>query len=302
MRKQSKKSYKDNDSFYEDEQIYFVEDIVGKRIFKGRIQYLVKWKDYGLEDNTWEPVENLKEACGLVELYEMKLQNSLKNDKNKQKADIQINFQQEMDENNSNELKKQKEKFEENKNLNEKNLIEEKKANQPNLIIEEASQKIKNECFIDATDLIDLNTPDKNSKNNNNEFNISNLQKTEIEISNGKIVDLVQFNNYNTNTDCKTNFDKKINKAENFNGKKRYRKGKAASKALKNVQNENNIFNKIIANDCDNPIEKGYSDMILKEKKKKQKYIYEETFEKDDESFLLGKIKFEKKNYLINIF
>jgi len=38
---------------------YEVERILAKRNKQGKTEYLIQWKDYGSEDNTWEPTENL---------------------------------------------------------------------------------------------------------------------------------------------------------------------------------------------------------------------------------------------------
>ena len=54
-----------------EEKEYTVDKVIDKRISKyGNIEYLLKWKGYGNEDNTWEPKSNLHPALVQVtDLY-----------------------------------------------------------------------------------------------------------------------------------------------------------------------------------------------------------------------------------------
>ncbi|ALC42597.1 CG18186, partial [Drosophila busckii] len=48
-----------------------VEKILEKRYANGRVQYLLKWAGYPMEDSTWEPIENLTGDClGMLDSFE----------------------------------------------------------------------------------------------------------------------------------------------------------------------------------------------------------------------------------------
>jgi len=47
-----------------------VEKILNKRTVRGKEKFLVKWKGYTAEEDTWENRENLENAKKLVEEFE----------------------------------------------------------------------------------------------------------------------------------------------------------------------------------------------------------------------------------------
>ena len=54
----------------EGEEEFKVEKILNKRTIRGKEKFLVRWKGYTVEENTWENRENLENAKELVEEFE----------------------------------------------------------------------------------------------------------------------------------------------------------------------------------------------------------------------------------------
>ena len=52
------------------EKEYKVEEVLDRQERRGKTKYLVKWKEYMAEENTWKGLENLKNAMKKVEEFE----------------------------------------------------------------------------------------------------------------------------------------------------------------------------------------------------------------------------------------
>ena len=52
------------------EKKYEVEEILDRQERRGKTKYLVKWKGYMVEENTWEGLKNLKNAMEKIEEFE----------------------------------------------------------------------------------------------------------------------------------------------------------------------------------------------------------------------------------------
>merc|ERR1711981_754602 len=52
-----------------EETVYEVEQIDDDRLIKGKKQYFIKWRNFPVSDNTWEPEENL-DCPDLIARYE----------------------------------------------------------------------------------------------------------------------------------------------------------------------------------------------------------------------------------------
>ncbi|KAE9604938.1 putative chromatin remodeling & transcriptional activation CHROMO-DOMAIN family [Lupinus albus] len=89
---------------------YDVEAIRRKRIFKGKVQYLVKWEGWPESTNTWEPLQNLKNVPEMIEAFEESMKNSGKTIKYTPKnmaeesTNEEISSDEEMNDNEENDL------------------------------------------------------------------------------------------------------------------------------------------------------------------------------------------------------
>ncbi|KAK3153524.1 hypothetical protein QOZ80_2BG0175960 [Eleusine coracana subsp. coracana] len=68
------------------EGFFEVEDIRRRRRRRGQLQYLVKWRWWPETANTWEPVENLKDCCDIIDAFEKRSQSPRSSRKRKRKT------------------------------------------------------------------------------------------------------------------------------------------------------------------------------------------------------------------------
>lgn len=68
-----------------DEGFYEIETVRRKRVRKGQLQYLIKWRGWPETANTWEPLENLQSCADIIEAFEESLRTGKSSRKRKRK-------------------------------------------------------------------------------------------------------------------------------------------------------------------------------------------------------------------------
>ncbi|ESK81243.1 hypothetical protein Moror_14422 [Moniliophthora roreri MCA 2997] len=60
----------------EGEEEHLVEEILDSRVYRKKLQYLVRWEEYGEEEDSWEPAENIEHAKAKVKSFHKKNPNA----------------------------------------------------------------------------------------------------------------------------------------------------------------------------------------------------------------------------------
>ncbi|XP_039066465.1 chromo domain-containing protein LHP1-like, partial [Hibiscus syriacus] len=76
---------KDEERTKLDDGFFEIEAIRRKRVRKGQLQYLIKWRGWPETANTWEPLENLQSCSDVIDAFEASLHSGKQGRKRKRK-------------------------------------------------------------------------------------------------------------------------------------------------------------------------------------------------------------------------
>ncbi|XP_022863603.1 chromo domain protein LHP1-like isoform X1 [Olea europaea var. sylvestris] len=71
---------------------YLIEAVRSKRIRKGKVHYLVKWRGWSEAENTWEPLDNLLQCSDIIDAFEESLKAEKGQSPRKRKRKSSLSF------------------------------------------------------------------------------------------------------------------------------------------------------------------------------------------------------------------
>ena len=103
---------------------YQVEQIMGKRVRRGRIEYKIKWDGFPVSQCTWEPLSHLENIKEMISNYEKKIKQKSNNFNKKERSRSTSPIKSE------NKKKKTNEIEIDNKNLKDDSIISDTKKDE----------------------------------------------------------------------------------------------------------------------------------------------------------------------------